>query len=95
MNLNKLRTEAYNDPKKAYEVMNQWTRIKTDYELMFSDKNVTKVDLILEEDKPRFASVYYTTSTSRGVSSIDLSSKILLDKPDTKNIVSKLSESKK
>ena len=85
-----MKTKEYLNPKKAYDFINSWTQIKTVYEVQFSGKKVDKVEIIFEGNKPRFASVYYTTSTSRGISSIDLSTKILLDKPDKENIASKV-----
>ncbi len=83
-----MKTIRYSDPQKAYKLMNQWTRIKTAYEVQFSGKTVNWVDIMFEDDQPRFASVHYKTDLHVGVHPIDLSQKILLDEPDQQWILS-------
>jgi hypothetical protein len=77
-----MKTQEYTNPKEAYDLMNLWTRIKTSYQTQFHGKDVTKVDIMFEGDQPRFASVHYKKGLHIGFDSIDLSNKILLDKPD-------------
>lgn len=85
-----MKTKTYNQPQEAYDLMNQWTQIKSSYETQFQKKNVTKVDIMFDGKQPRFASVHYQTDSHIGVSSIDLSQKILLDKPEKQSINHKL-----
>ena len=77
-----MKTKQYTNPQEAYDLMNQWTRIKTSYETQFHGKDVTRVDITFEGDQPRFAAVHCRTNTQTGVENIDLSQKILLDQPE-------------
>jgi len=85
-----METREYSNPQEAYDIMNQWTQIKTSYETQFQGKNVTKVDIIFEGDRPRFAFLHYTKGFHVGSDSIDLSQKMLLDQPEKSTLVSKL-----
>ncbi len=85
-----METKEYTNPKEAYDIMNQWTRIKTSYETKFHRKNVTKVDLMFEGNQPRFATVHFRSGTDLGFEVIDLSQKMLLNKPEKQTIVDKV-----
>jgi len=89
-----METITYTNPEKAYGLMNQWTRMKTSYKIQFQGKKVTKIDIQFKRDQPRFASVHYKTDTSRGIAYIDLSKKILLDKPEKNSLDNILSTRK-
>jgi len=77
-----METKIYTNPNEAYDLMNQWTRIKTSYGTQFRGKDVTRVEVMFDGDKPRFASVHYNTDSHIGIDAIDLSEKMLLDKPE-------------
>ena len=81
-----MEKREYINPQEAYDLMNQWTRIKTSYETQFNGKNVLRVCVMFEGDQPRFASVYYKKGIHVGIDSIDLSKRMLLDKPDKPTI---------
>ncbi len=85
-----METREYTNPQEAYDIMNQWTVIKTSYETQFQGKEVTRVDVMFEGDQPIFASVHYKTGTHTGIDSIDLSNKMLLDKPEKPTLDLKL-----
>src|SRR3989344_42875 len=86
-----MEKKRYKNPQEAFDLMNKWTQIKTCYETQFLGKDVTSVDVMFKGDQQRFASVHYKTSTrTTGVDFIDLSSKILLDKPEEPTLDSKL-----
>ncbi len=76
-----MRTQRYENPQKAYDEMNQWTRIKTLYEVQFQGKKVTHVDIMFDGEQPRSAVVHYKTWISTSSDFVDLTAKLLLEKP--------------
>ncbi len=73
------------NPNKAYEFMNSWTRIKTSYEIQFAGKEVKNVEVLMKNEKPTFAYVHYKKGIHTGVETINLLSKILINKRELFN----------
>jgi hypothetical protein len=74
-------SKIYTDSAEAYKLMNAWTRIKTNYEIQFQGKEVTEVEILFDKNIPKFATVHYESNNCIGFESIDLSKKMLLEKP--------------
>ena len=72
-----MKTRQYTNPGEAFKIMNRATDIQTSYETQFLGKEITRVDVHFDGDKPLAASVHYKTRTCIGIESIDLSKKLL------------------
>ena len=84
-----MESKTFTDFKEAYEFMNSWTQIKTSYETQFQNKNVGEVKILMDNNNPKFAYVYYKKGIHKGMDIIDLTKKILMDKPKKKSIIIK------
>ncbi|MFC1733252.1 hypothetical protein ACFL6I_23385 [candidate division KSB1 bacterium] len=74
---------VFEDPQKAYDLMNSWTQVKESYETRFAGKKVDFVTIMIDDQgRPRMATVHYRDSTHTGSEFIDLERNILLEEKD-------------
>jgi len=76
---------TFYSPQAAYDFLNSWTTVMTSYETQFQGKNVRKVSIVLDGEKPLAASFIWENAgeDKRGFETIDLSSR-LRDSPRKK-----------
>ena len=79
---------TFDNPDEAYNFIKSWTRIKSSYKTKLLGKEVKYVEILVDtKNRPTFANVHYKEGIHTGCETIDLSNKILLDKPEKKTIL--------